>query len=82
MEWIQERENLNNSMHILQITLNNFKKAQDLMIQYMRENKIALVSESNIIPGGNWLGEAHGKAAIHWGLMSPAPWWDAGEGTW
>lgn len=57
-------------MLILQINLNRSGKAQDLMSQYMRENKIgiALISEPNKIPGGNWFGEASGVAAIHWGM--------------
>lgn len=40
------------------------------MIQYMYENKIgiALISEPNRIPGGNWIGDANGMAAIHWSI--------------
>lgn len=36
----------------------------------MRENKIgiALISELNGIPRGNWFGEAYGMAAIHWSI--------------
>lgn len=57
-------------MQIVQINLNKSKRAQDLMMQYMRENKIgiALISELNGIPRGNWFGEAYGMAAIHWGI--------------
>lgn len=55
-------------MRIVQINLNNSRRAQDLLTQYMRENKIgiALISEPNAIPRGNWLGESGGVAAIHW----------------
>lgn len=54
---------------IVQINLNNSKGAQDLLTQYMRENRIdmALISEPNAIPRGNWLGVSSGVAAIHWG---------------
>lgn len=39
-----------------------------MMTQYMYENKIemALVSEPNVIPGGNWLGDATGLATVYW----------------
>lgn len=69
-------------MQIVQINLNKSKRAQDLMMQYMRENKIgiALISELNGIPRGNWFGEAYGMAAIHWVSMSPAPSWGEGGG--
>lgn len=57
-------------MIILQINLNRSGKGQDLMTQHMHESKIgiALVSEPNRIPGGNWVGEAYGSVAIHWGI--------------
>lgn len=57
-------------MLILQINLNKSGRAQDLMTQYMHENKIgiALISEPNRIPGGNWIGDANGMVAIHWGI--------------
>lgn len=56
-------------MKLLQINLNRSGRAQDLMLQYMYENKIqlALVSEPNRIPRGNWLGDAIGLA-VHWGI--------------
>lgn len=43
------------------------------MLQYMREGKVevALVSEPNRVPGGNWLGDASGLAAVHWGTDEP-----------
>lgn len=57
-------------MKLLQINLNRSGRAQDLMLQYMRENKIgiALVSEPNRIPRGNWVGDASGLAPIYWGV--------------
>lgn len=57
-------------MKLLQINLNRSGRVQDLMQQYMYENKIqlALVSEPNRIPRGNWLGDATGLAAVHWGI--------------
>lgn len=56
-------------MKLLQINLNRSGRAQDLMYQYMHENKtgIALVSELTRIPGGNWIRDATGLVAIHWG---------------
>lgn len=41
-----------------------------MMMQYMLENKIgiALISEPNSVPRGNWLGDASGLVAIHWGV--------------
>lgn len=69
-------------MQILQINLNKSGKAQDLMLQYMRENKIgvALISEPNRIPGGNWFGEEYGLTAIHWGIDESCIL--AGRGKW
>lgn len=52
-------------MRILQINLNNSSRAQDLMLQHMRDNgmDVALVFEPNKIPEGKWLGEMCGVAA-------------------
>lgn len=52
------------------------------MMQYMRENKIgiALVSEPNVIPGGNWLGEARGAAAIYWEIDESGALVERGKG--
>lgn len=61
------------TMKLVQINLNRSRGAQDLMLQYMRESKmaVALVSEPNRIPRGNWLGDMSGLAAIHWETDEP-----------
>lgn len=53
-------------MKIVQVNLNRSRAAQDLMIHYMRENKIkvALISEPNSIPKGNWIGDDKKLTAI------------------
>lgn len=58
---------------MLQINLNRSRGAQDLMQQYIREMRIevAFVSEPSKIPGGNWLGDGGGLAAIHWSGGEP-----------
>lgn len=60
-------------MKILQINLNKSRGAQDLMLQYMYEKKagIALISEPNKIPRGNWVEDTKGLAAVHWGREEP-----------
>lgn len=69
-------------MKILQINLNKASGAQDIMLQYMRENgmELALISEPNRIPKGNWIGDAKGLAVIHWGTGEPCALIRRGEG--
>lgn len=52
------------------------------MLQYMYEHKIgiALVSEPNRIPGGNWIGDAGGLAEVHWDKEEPCALVRRGEG--
>lgn len=60
-------------MKIVQINLNKSRGAQDLIVQYMLESRmeVALVSEPNRIPRGNWLGDAYGLAAVYWSTDEP-----------
>lgn len=52
------------------------------MMQYIFEKNIgiALVSEPNKIPRGNWLGDAKGLAAVYWDKEEPYALVRRGEG--
>jgi len=54
---------------IVQINLNRQRRSTDLLLQFMRENQIAMavISEPNSVPDDpGWVGSLDGKATITW----------------